>query len=75
MELLETEIPSQLFEGSEEYKELFEQHRLYEERLEQISHRRPFTDQDWFEEAVVKKRKLCLKDRMVELQRAHLKTV
>ena len=70
MELLETELLDRLLETDNEYQQLVTQHKDYEQRLEQISHRRPFTDQDWFEEAVVKKRKLYIKDRMAALVRS-----
>ena len=72
MELLETEISSRLLVEDETYQQLTSEHRQYEERLEQVSSRRPFTEQDWFEEAVVKKRKLQLKDRMAAMVRSRM---
>lgn len=69
MEMLETESRHRLTAGEDEYKRLQEQHREYEEQLEHIANRRPFTEKDWFEESVVKKKKLLLKDQMAELGR------
>jgi len=69
MELLETDIPSRLSNESEEYRRLTDRHREYELQLEHIANRRPFTQQDWFEESVVKKRKLLIRDRLEALTR------
>ncbi len=69
MELLETEIQGHLSNETEEYRRLAERHRDYELRLQHIANRRPFTQQDWFEESVVKKRKLLIRDRLQALTR------
>ena len=69
MELLETDTRLRLMAESDEYKNLADQHRRFERQLEQISNRRPFTQEDWFEESVIKKRKLLVKDRMAALAR------
>ncbi len=69
MEMLETEHQVRLMTENEEYRRLAEQHRKYEEKLEHIANRRPFTQDDWFEESVVKKRKLLLKDQMEQVAR------
>ncbi|NKB89775.1 MAG: DUF465 domain-containing protein [Acidobacteria bacterium] len=69
MELLETEIQNRLSHNTDEYRRLTDRHREYESQLEQIANRRPFTQQDWFEESVVKKQKLQVKDRLERLER------
>ena len=69
MELLETEIQGRLSHDSEEYRRLSDRHREYEQQLEHIANRRPFTQRDWFEEAVVKKQKLQVRDRLETLSR------
>lgn len=69
MEMLETDNGVRSMAENDEYRRLAEQHREYEEQLEHIANRRPFTQQDWFEEAVVKKRKLQVKDQMEQLAR------
>lgn len=70
MELLETGNRARLRDSNEELRRLDIEHHEYEQQLEQISNRRPFTQQDWFEQNVVKKRKLLIKDRMALLARA-----
>ncbi len=72
MELLETEIQGHLSDESEEYRRLAEKHREYELQLQHIANRRPFTQQDWFEESVVKKRKLLIRDRLRTMTRMPL---
>lgn len=69
MGLLETENGARLIDTETEFRRLDVEHREYEQQLEQIANRRPFTQQDWFEESVVKKRKLLVKDRMALLAR------
>lgn len=69
MEMLETNHRARLMADSNEYRRLAEQHREYEKQLEHIANRRPFTQQDWFEESVVKKRKLQVRDRMASMAR------
>lgn len=69
MEMLETDNGARQMSDSSEYRRLAEEHRRYERQLEHIANRRPFTQQDWFEESVVKKRKLQVKDRMASLAR------
>jgi uncharacterized protein YdcH (DUF465 family) len=71
MELLETDIQDRL-DASDEYRRLSDQHREFETQLERIANRRPFTQQDWFEESVIKKQKLLVKDRLQELAREPL---
>jgi len=72
MELLETDSTARLLAGNDEYRRLARKHRQYEKRLEQIADRRPFTQQDWFEQNVLKKRKLYVRDRMEDLARRTL---
>jgi uncharacterized protein YdcH (DUF465 family) len=69
MELLETEIENRLSTESDEYRRLSDRHREYEMQLEHIANRRPFTRQDWFDESVVKKQKLQVRDRLEALTR------
>jgi len=69
MELLETETQGRLSNESDEYRRLADRHREYESQLQHIATRRPFTQQDWFEESVVKKRKLLIRDRLEAMTR------
>lgn len=73
MELLETETQGHLSNESEEYRRLADKHREYESQLQHIANRRPFTQQDWFEESVVKKRKLLVRDRLQAMTRLPVK--
>ena len=68
MELLETDVMDRLNE-TDEVRRLTDQHREFEQQLEQIANRRPFTQQDWFEEHMLKKQKLQVKDRLATLSR------
>ena len=69
MEMLETEARARQTAGEDDYQRLEELHREYEKQLEHIANRRPFTEKDWFEEHVVKKRKLQVRDQMELLAR------
>ena len=69
MEMLETETRARQTAGEDDYERLEELHREYEKQLEHIANRRPFTEKDWFEEHVVKKRKLLVRDQMEFLAR------
>lgn len=69
MEMLETNHRARQAADDNEYRRLADQHREYERQLEHIANRRPFTQQDWFEESVVKKRKLLVRDKMASLTR------
>lgn len=71
MEMLETESRDCLTAEDDQYRRLEARHREYEEQLEHIANRRPFTEKDWFEESVVKKKKLWVKDQMASLVRHH----
>lgn len=72
MEMLETDYRARLMAENNEYRRLAEQHREYEIQLEHIANRRPFTQQDWFEESVVKKRKLQVRDEMASMAREYV---
>jgi len=52
-----------------EYKNLLEQHRSLEARLNELSTRIYLSDNEKVEEVTLKKKKLALKDRMQELMR------
>lgn len=69
MEMLETESRARLMAENDRYRRLAKRHREYEQQLEHIANRRPFTQKDWFEESVVKKRKLLVRDQMEQLAR------
>ena len=49
---------------SEDFRELFEQHQMYETELKQFTHRPYLSDQEQFRQTELKKKKLVLKDQM-----------
>lgn len=60
-------ISQLLLEENVEYKNLYEQHRSLEDRLQDLSTRLYLSDSEKMEEITLKKKKLALKDRMQEL--------
>ena len=60
----DTEIKDLLMSTNEEFKRLVQQHRTYNEKLEQLSNRHFLTEAEKLEEVTLKKKKLMLKDQM-----------
>jgi hypothetical protein len=60
-----------LLEGNDEYRQLREEHRQCEERLEEMYSRSFLSEEDQLETARIKRRKLFLKDRMTALAQSH----
>ena len=57
-------VKEYLIENDQEFRELVEQHRSYEQQLEELVGK-PYSDaQDQVKESVIKKKKLALKDQM-----------
>jgi len=71
MELAETEIRSRLLEESEEFRDLADRHQAFEDRLDELTRRRPRSEQERLEQVELKKRKLLLKDRMAAMIRGY----
>jgi uncharacterized protein len=61
------DISQILYEQNSEYKNLTDQHRSLETRLQELSARLYLSDSEKLEEITLKKKKLILKDRMQEL--------
>ena len=61
------DISQILYEQNTEYKNLTDQHRSLEIRLQELSSRLYLSDSEKLEEITLKKKKLILKDRMQEL--------
>lgn len=53
-----------LCENSEDFRDLFDQHQMYEARLKQFTRLAYLSSQDQFKQIELKKRKLVLKDQM-----------
>ena len=60
-----------LLESHEEFRQLASEHHQLDERIHQLSSLAYPTDQQQFEEAFLKKKKLALKDRMQSILRQH----
>jgi len=54
------------------YRELFQQHHDLDERLHELTDKHYLSTSEQLEEAVLKKRKLALKDQMEQLARDYL---
>ena len=65
------EIHEKLTEEDHEFRNLKDQHRGFEERLEMLRTKSFLNDEERVEEKVLKKKKLALKDRMEAIVRMH----
>lgn len=60
----ESDVKQYLMQNDQEFRQLVHQHQNYELQLEELSNRPYLSAQDQFQETVIKKRKLALKDQM-----------
>lgn len=60
------DVDAKLLEN-DEYRRLKQEHRDYEQRLDKLSDKTFLNDEEQREIALIKKRKLQIKDRMLEL--------
>lgn len=67
--MTEDQIKQLLAVEDEEYRKLQQEHHTYEQRLTILAQKTTLTSEEDFEEKVLKKRKLKLKDRMSEIIR------
>ncbi len=58
-----------LVRDNPEYRDLIEQHKRFEERLEKLNARHFLSEEEKVEATMLKKQKLALKDRMAEIAR------
>ena len=63
------DIKTLLVSSSEGYRELFQQHHDLDHRLHELSEKHYLSNSEQREEAVIKKRKLALKDQMEQMAR------
>lgn len=63
-------IKRSLLQGDDRYRELFEQHHQLDDRLHELIDKHYLSHTEQLEEAILKKRKLALKDQMEQLARA-----
>ena len=66
------EIKTHLAESHGGYQELSQQHHDLDRRLHELTRKHHLSTTEELEEAVLKKRKLALKDQMEQLARNHL---
>lgn len=60
----EIDVKEYLIENDQEFRELADQHRTYEQQLEELVSKPYLNTQDQLNESVIKKKKLALKDQM-----------
>lgn len=60
----EEEIRKRLLEENEEFRKLYEEHQLYERKIEELLAKGFLTPEEESEIKVMKKKKLLLKDKM-----------
>ena len=65
------EVKNLLLQSDDAYRQLAEQHHQLDDRLHQLTGRHYLSDSEQFEETILKKRKLALKDRMEEMARLY----
>jgi uncharacterized protein YdcH (DUF465 family) len=65
------DLKDELIQTDEQFRRLYEEHKAYERRLEEINQKSLLSQDDEIEEKKIKLHKLVLKDRMEEILRAH----
>jgi len=65
------DISEILYEQDSEYRNLLDQHRSLEVRVQELSSNLYLSDTEKVEEITLKKKKLALKDKMQELMKKH----
>jgi uncharacterized protein YdcH (DUF465 family) len=64
-------LKEELIQTDEQFRRLYEEHKAYELRLEEIKQKTLLSQDDEIEEKKIKLHKLVLKDRMEAMLRAH----
>jgi uncharacterized protein YdcH (DUF465 family) len=66
----EVETKEYLLNNDQEFRQLVQRHRSYEDQLQELQSRSFLNETDRFEETIIKKKKLAVKDQMqVRIQR------
>ena len=60
----ETQVKDYLLSNDQEFRKLAEEHKKFERQLQELHQKPHHNDQDQFQEKVLKKRKLAIKDQM-----------
>ena len=65
----------ELLESDEEYRQLYEEHQGFEQRLEALNQKSLLSEEDELETKSIKRHKLFLKDRMQAILRSQRESV
>ena len=65
----------ELLESDEEFRQLYEEHQGFEQRLERLNRQSLLSEEDELEAKSIKRHKLFLKDRMQAILRSQRETV
>ncbi len=75
MDIQTTEaVKDELFRDSQTFRNLVQQHRNYEKRLDELAELTYPNDEEMLEETTLKKKKLILKDEIFEMIQNHTKS-
>jgi uncharacterized protein len=64
-------LKEELIRTDDEFRRLYEEHKEYERRLQELNHKSLLSQDDEAEEKKIKLHKLVLKDHMEEILRHH----
>jgi uncharacterized protein YdcH (DUF465 family) len=64
-------LKEELLQTDVEFRRLYEEHKEYKGRLEELNHKSLLSEEDEAEEKKIKLHKLVLKDQMEEILRHH----
>jgi uncharacterized protein YdcH (DUF465 family) len=67
----EQEAKNLLLNGNDDYRQLADRHHQLDDRLHELLEKHYLTSSEQLEEAMLKKRKLALKDQMQEMAREY----
>ena len=60
----EVQVKEYLIENDQEFRQLVQQHQDYERQLQELQSKTHINEQEQFQETVIKKKKLAVKDQM-----------
>jgi uncharacterized protein YdcH (DUF465 family) len=60
----DVDVKEYLIQNDQEFRQLVQRHQSYESQLEEFKNRSFLNEQERFEETIIKKKKLAIKDQM-----------
>ncbi len=60
----DVDVKEYLIQNDQEFRQLVQRHQSYESKLEEFKKRSFLNEQDRFEQTIIKKKKLAVKDQM-----------